>query len=156
MASVNNTDIFSDDIMNATAETRNSKKRPDTKSITEFIQRHHSTNADFNFSYWKTYQNKKIVNKPAIPGLASYFPISNDKLDENKVTESETYSRISTSPPSNISSGISTSPPSNISVHQTSSKCQPSFRCNDFVRNEVFNTFYEDYVEFKHCVNDIV
>ena len=51
MASEDDTDIFSDGIMNAIAETRNSEKRPDTKSITEFIQRHHSTNADFNFSY---------------------------------------------------------------------------------------------------------
>ena len=34
--------------------------------------------------------------------------------------------------------------------------CQSLFRCNDFVKNEVFNTFYEDYVEFEHYVNDIV
>ena len=77
--------------------------------------------------------------------MTSHFPIYNDQLNENKVTESEP-----------ISSGISTSPPSNISVHQTSSNCQPLFRCNDFVKNEVFNTFYEDYVKFKHQVNDIV
>ena len=37
--------------------------------------------------------------------------------------------------------------------HQNSSNCQPLFRCSDFVKNEVFNTFYEDYVEFKHYVN---
>ena len=37
--------------------------------------------------------------------------------------------------------------------HQNSSNCQPLFRCSDFVKNEVFNTFYEDYVEFKHHVN---
>ena len=77
--------------------------------------------------------------------MTSHFPIYNDQLNENKVTESEP-----------ISSGISTSPPSNISVHQTSSNCQPLFRCNDFVKNEVFNTFYEDYVECKHYVNDIM
>ena len=77
--------------------------------------------------------------------MTSYFPISNDQLNENKVTESEP-----------ISSGISTSPPSNISVHQTSSNCQPLFRSNDFVKNEVFNTFYEDYVKLKHYVNNNV
>ena len=43
---------------------------------------------------------------------------------------------------------------SNTSVHETSSNCKPLFRCNDFVENQVFNTFYEDYVEFKHYVND--
>ena len=45
-------------------------------------------------------------------------------------------------------------PSSNISVHETSSNCQPLFRCNDFVENQVFTTFYVDYVEFKHYVND--
>ena len=125
--------IFSDHIINAIAEIRNSKKnRPDNKSITEFVQKKNSTNADFNFiekTIEKLIKNKNIVNKLTIQGMTSYFPIS---------------------------SGISTSPPSNISAHQTSSNCQPLFRCNDFFKNEVFNTFYEDYVEFKHYVNDIV
>ena len=77
--------------------------------------------------------------------MTSYFPISNDQLNESEVTESQS-----------ISSDISTSPPSNTSVHETSSTCQPLFRFNDFVKNEVFNTFYEDYVEFKHSENDIM
>ena len=134
--------------MNAITEIRNSKKRPDNKSIIEFIQKNHSTNADFNFigkAIEKLIKNKKIVNKPTIQSMTSYFPISNDQLNENKVTESEP-----------ISSDISTSPPSNISVHQTSSNCQPLFRSNDFVKNEVFNTFYEDYVKLKHYVNNNV
>ena len=67
----------------------------------------------------------------------TYFPISNDQLNENEVIESEP-----------ISPDISTSPPSNITVHETSSNCQPLFRCNDYVKNEVFDTFYEDYLEF--------
>ena len=148
MASENNTDISSDHIRNATAEIRNSKELPDNKSITEFIQKNYSTNADFNFideATEKLIKNKKIVNKPTTQGMTSYFPISNDQLNENEVTESEP-----------ISSDISTSPASNSSVHETSSNCQPFFRCNDFVKDEVFNTFYEDYVEFKHYVNDIM
>ena len=64
--------------------------------------------------------------------MTSYFPVSNDQLNENKVTECEP-----------ISSDISTSPPSNMSVHQTSSNSQPLLRCNDFVKNEIFNTFYQ-------------
>ena len=31
-----------------------------------------------------------------------------------------------------------------------------AFRCNDYVRNEVFDTFYEDYLEFKFYMNDII
>ena len=77
--------------------------------------------------------------------MTSYFSNSIDQLNENEVTESES-----------ISSDISTSPASNISVHEASSNCQSIFRCNDFVKSEVFNTFYEDYVEFKHYVNDIL
>ena len=48
--------------------------------------------------------------------MTSYFPISNDQLDENEVTESEP-----------ISFDISTPPTSNISVHEISSNCQPLF-----------------------------
>ena len=35
--------------MNTTVEIRNCKKRPDNKSMTEFIKKNHSTNADYNF-----------------------------------------------------------------------------------------------------------
>ena len=148
MASEGNTDIFSSHIMNAIAEIRNRKKRLDNKSITEFIQKNHSTNADFNFigkTIEKLIKSKNTVNKPTIQDMASYFPISNDQLDQTKVAESEP-----------ISSGISTSPPLNIFVHQTASNCQPLFRCNDFVKDDVVNTSSEDYVEFKHYVNDIM
>ena len=31
-----------------------------------------------------------------------------------------------------------------------------AFRCNDYVRNEVFDTFCKDYLEFKHHMNDII
>ena len=31
-----------------------------------------------------------------------------------------------------------------------------AFRCNDYVRNEVFDTFHKGYLEFKHYMNDII
>ena len=31
-----------------------------------------------------------------------------------------------------------------------------AFLCNGYVRNEVFDTFYKDCLEFKHYVNDVV
>ena len=76
--------------------------------------------------------------------MLSYFLISNDQLDINEATESEP-----------ISLDISTPLSSNISAHETSSNCQPLFRCNDLAKNMVFNMCYGDYVEFKHYVNDI-
>ena len=95
MASKDNTDIFSDHIMNAIAEIKNSKKRPDNKSLTEYIQKNHSTNADFNFieeAIQKLIKNKKIVKKPTIQDMTSYFPISINQLNENEVTESKPVS----------------------------------------------------------------
>lgn len=73
-------------------------------------------------------KNKKIVNILTIQGMTSYFPISNDQLNKNEVIENEP-----------ISFDISTPLPSNMSVHETSSNCQPFFRCNDLVKNRVFN-----------------
>ena len=70
--------------MNAITEIRNSKKRPHNKSIIEFIEKNHSTNSDFNFiekAIEKLIKNKKIVYKPTIQSMASYFPISNDQLN---------------------------------------------------------------------------
>ena len=111
--------FFFGHIMNTIAEIRNSKKRPDNKSITEFIQKSRSSNVDYNFieeGIEKLIKNKKIVKKPTIQGMASYFPISNDQLDENEVTESEP-----------IYLDISTPPLLNIFVHETSSNCRPLF-----------------------------
>ena len=59
--------------MNAIAEIRNSKKCPDSTSITEFIQKKHSAITDFNFiegANEKRIKNIKIVNKPTIRGIA--------------------------------------------------------------------------------------
>ena len=105
--------------MNAILEIRNSKKRSDNKSVTEFIRKiiqkmpilTSSKKLLKNLS-----KNKKIVKID--------FPISNDQLNESEVTESEP-----------ISSDISNSPSSNISAHETCSNCQPLFQRNDFVKN---------------------
>ena len=84
MASEDNTDIFSGHIMNAIAEISDSEKRPNSKSITEFSQKNHSTNADFNFTkeaIEKLIKNEKIVNKATTQDMTSYFLIFNDQLD---------------------------------------------------------------------------
>ena len=49
-------------------------------------------------------------------------------------------------------------PESNKSFHEVSpvTDQRSAFRCNDYVRNEVFDTFYEDYLEFKFYMNDII
>ena len=94
MASENNTDTFSNHIMRAIAETRNNKKRPDKRSITEFIQENYSTNVDFNFieeAIEKLIKNEKIVNKPTIQSMTSHFPISNDQQIKMKLLKANQY-----------------------------------------------------------------
>ena len=133
--------------MNATVQIKNSKTRPDKKSITEFIQKNQSANASFNFieeAIGKLIKNKKTVNKPTIQGMMSYFLISNDQLDEMKSLKVNQYLQIL----------VLHCPQT--SANETSSNCQSFFQCNDFVRKEVFNMFYEDLVESEHYVNDIM
>ena len=85
MTSKDNIDIFSGHDMHALAEMMNSKNHSDNKYITEYIQKNHSTNANFSFieEAIENIKNKKIVNKPTIQGMMSSFLISNDKLKEN-------------------------------------------------------------------------
>lgn len=97
-------------------------------SLTKPLKKYTS---NLNKAHIKLIENKKIINKPTIQDMTSYFVISNVQLDENEVTKTEP-----------VSSMISTLPSSNISVHETSSNCQPLSRSNDFDKNEVFNTFY--------------
>ena len=78
----------------------------------------------------KLIKNRNIVSKPTIQGMTLYFLLSNDKLDENELTESKP-----------ICFDVSTPTSSDISVYETSSNSQPLFRCNDFVKNEVFKCF---------------
>ena len=94
MASENNTDTFSNHIMRAIAETRNNKKRPDKRPITEFIQENYSTNVDFNFieeAIEKLIKNEKIVNKPIIQSMTSHFSISNDQQIKMKLLKANQY-----------------------------------------------------------------
>ena len=41
-------------------------------------------------------------------------------------------------------------------VRETFSNGQSLSWSNDFVKNQIFNTSYEDYVEFNHYVNEII
>ena len=62
--------------------------------------------------------------------MRSYFPVSNDQLDEIKVTEIKS-----------ISLNICTPPSWHLSAHATWNS-QPLFPSDDFVKNEVFNVFW--------------
>ena len=57
-------------------------------------------------------------------------------------------------PKSSDSSTLPDTPESNKSVHEVShvTHRRSAFNCNDCVRNEVFDTFYKDYLEFKQVL----
>ena len=57
------------------------------------------------------------------------------------------------------SSTLPDTPESHKSVHEVSpvTDYRSAFRCNDYiVRNEVLDTFYEDYLEFKYYMDDMI
>ena len=56
------------------------------------------------------------------------------------------------------SSNLLDTPETKKSVHEVPhvTHQRSAFLCNDYVRNEVFDTFYKDYLEFKHYMNDII
>ena len=61
-------------------------------------------------------------------------------------------------PKSSDSSTLSDTWEDNNSVYEVShvTHQRSAFRCNDYVRNEVFDTFHKCYLEFKHYMNDII
>ena len=61
-------------------------------------------------------------------------------------------------PKSSDSSTLSDTWEDNNSVYEVShvTHQRSAFRCNDYVRNEVFDTFHKCYLEFKHHMNDII
>ena len=60
-------------------------------------------------------------------------------------------------PKSSESSTLPGTPESYESIHEVPhvTHQRSAFLCNDYVRNEVFDTFYKDYLEFKHYMSDI-
>ena len=51
----------------------------------------------------------------------------------------------------------------NVQTSQENSQCdilaethRPIYSCKEFVRNDIFNSFYKDYLEFKYYINDII
>ena len=83
--------------------------------------------------------------------------IKTPALNDN--SSSKLNSNISKNVPKSSDSGtLPDTPESNKSVHEVShvTDQRSAFPCNDYVRNTVFDTFYKDYLEFKHYMNDII
>ena len=86
MTSEDNINIFFDHTKNAIAKIRNTKKRPDNKSITEFIQKNHSSNAHCNFI------------EDAIKKIFSLMKIPSKKRKSNSLKRKSKSLRMKTLP----------------------------------------------------------
>lgn len=172
-------------ILNAIKGIRTKKKRPDVNSIHDFVMNNGASNVDKTFIQNlidNLIEKDKILNRKTPQGLDSFYinsnhcPVANIDSPVNletpkRITSSviENNLNIPTDTPiikdNDESSNITSSEESIIlenldttkSSHQDITEVQqPVFHCSNYVKNEIFDTFYEDYMEFKHYINDVI
>ena len=143
-------------ILKAIKETRIKKKRPDVNSIYDFVANNGASNVKEKFIQTlidNLIQKDKILNRKTPQGLDSFYINSSHSPVANAVESRasvETTKKITSS--IMINDSDTSMPYSNIATNTPILK--DNF--NNYVRNEVFQIFYEDYLEFKHYMNDII
>ena len=103
-------------------------------------------------------KNIKITSSKTLTNLDK-FARNCDIVTETPALKDNSSSDISKNvPKSPDSSTLPETPESYKSIHEVSpvTDQKSAFRCNDYVRKEVFDTFYEESLEFKHYMNDII
>ena len=146
---ITNNDL-DDLILNAIKSIRNNKKRPDCSSIYDYLSKSLS-NSDITkelISSRINYltENNKLRNKQT-NGKDSYF-IINETAFPNE--ESQNKSNISISSPKTFGT------PFNINKENLSAQNSFPLKSSHLVEMATFDAFYEDYIDFKNYVNDIL
>ena len=146
---ITNNDL-DDLILNAIKSIRNNKKRPDCSSIYDYLSKSLS-NSDIRkelISSRINYltENNKLRNKQT-NGKDSYF-IINETACPNE--ESQNKSNISISSPKTFAT------PFNINKENLSAQNSFPLKSSHLVEMATFDAFYEDYIDFKNYVNDIL
>ena len=162
-------------ILTAIADIRNKRKRPDINNIYDHMMINLASNIDKDFVNTlidELIKKGEIFNKPPpLPpqGLDSLYissksnptnPTENSPINPDTTINNgdapmmEPMINLEKQPNSLDVNTLLISDKSNCNF--SSSKPRKIFRCNDFVKNEIFDTFYEAYLEFKHYVNDII
>ena len=139
-----------DFILNAIKSIRNNKKRPDCSSIYHYLSKSLS-NSDITkelISSRINYltENNKLRNKQT-NGKDSYF-IINETAFPNE--ESQNKSNISISSPKTFGT------PFNMNKENLSVQNSFPLKSSHLVEMATFDAFYEDYIDFKNYVNDIL
>ena len=146
---ITNNDL-DDLILNAIKSIRNNKKRPDCSSIYNYLSKSLS-NSDITkelISSRINYltENIKLRNKQT-NGKDSYF-IINETAFPNE--ESQNKSNVSISSPKTFET------PFNKNKENLSAQNSFLLKSSHLVEMATFDAFYEDYIDFKNYVNDIL
>ena len=137
-------------ILNTIKSIRSNKKRPDCSSIYDYLSKSLS-NSDItkqeitNRLNYLT-ENDKVINKQT-NGKDSFF-IINETLSLNE--ESQNESNISSPSPKTFET------PYSINKENLSTQNSIPLKSSHLVEMALFDAFYEDYIDFKNSVNDIL
>ena len=143
-------------ILKAIKEIRIKKKHPDVNSTYDFVANNGAPNVNEKFIQTlidNLIQKDKILNRKTPQGLDSFYINSSPSPVANAVE-----SPASVETPKRITSSIMINGSDTSMSYSNIATNTPILKdnFNNYVKNEVFDTFYEDYLEFKHYMNDII
>ena len=146
-------------IVDAIAKIRDSKKRPDLDSIFHDISRNEASNIDkdtVQILISKLINSNVITVKKTKQGQKSLF-LTKDAtailIEDNTVSIGSNYGSQDATPvdPNDIDLSVTSTKPKDFG------KTKPNPTSNyNLVSLELFNTFYDDYIEYKRYVNDVI
>ena len=145
--------------VDAIAKIRDSKKRPDLDSIFHDISRNEASNIDkdtVQILISKLINSNVITVKKTKQGQKSLF-LTKDAtailIEDNTVSISSNDGSQDATPvdPNDIDLSVTSTKPKDFG------KTKPNLTSNyNLVSLELFNTFYDDYIEYKRYVNDVI
>ena len=165
-------------IFKAINEIRAKKKRPDTNSIFDYITNNLATNIDKDFVknlIDELIKKDKIFNKQTCKGQNSLF-VNTEVEIFRPTANSQIITKTPNKKATSLIDSVTTTPKcdsatetplikekENVEISQKNNQRdilaethRPIYSSKEFVRNDIFDTFYEDYLEFKDYINDVI
>ena len=149
-------------VLKAISCIRDKKQRPDSESILSYITNNFATNIDastVDTTLSNLLEGNIIENRPAKTG-DSYFIINKNNREKKEISLDSEKSSLNVIEKENDI--LNNNEFENISKIETPTANvidtpKPGFVVKSkYVTLEMFNTFYDDYIEYKHYINDIL
>lgn len=134
-----NLDTFIDYVLTAIKSIRKNKLRPDNYTIFDYVIKNCATNVDpsiIDQVIQNLLDQDLIENRPTAKGDSYFIKSNNNDTDTVTFTDNIDDKRDTEKIP-----------------QSTQTKASMNY---SYVSNEVFDTFYEDYIEFKNYMDDII